>query len=93
MCHVSGMRKTNALQLRQSMGKIVKQLLRTGEPILIEKGRQPVAVIISLRDYQERFVDQAADDRRRQMINKIRNAKITLPEGKTSLDLIRELRS
>jgi prevent-host-death family protein len=87
------MKKTNALELRQNMGKVVKELLRTGEPILIEKSRKPVAVLITLEDYHRRFVDRDADEKRRELVERIRAAKIKLPEGKSSLDLVRETRS
>lgn len=60
------MKKANALQLRQNMGKIVSELLRTGEPILLEKSRKSVAVLITVEDYQKRFVDREADVLRKQ---------------------------
>jgi len=87
------MKKTNALELRQSFGAVLKKLEKTGEPILIEKNRQPAAVLISLDDYQKRFVDYEADAQRELMLERIKNAQIKLPAGKTSLDIIRELRS
>lgn len=87
------MQKVNALQLRQSLGKVIKIIMKRGEPILLEKDRKPVAVIISLEDYQKRFVDYAADQKREELVEKIKNTKISLPHGVTSLDLIRKLRS
>jgi hypothetical protein len=64
-----------------------------GELVLIEKGRQPVAVLISLDDYRKRFVDVAADIQRRELVEKIRSAGIKLPPGKSSLEIVREIRS
>ena len=93
MCQNVEMKKANALQLRQNMGRIVKELLKTGEPILIEKARTPVAVLITLEDYQKRFVDREADSKRKEVVEKIRSAAIKVPSGKKSIDLIRELRS
>lgn len=87
------MEKTNALHLRQNLGKIIRQLKRLGKPILIEKNREPAAVLISIEDYQRRFADYDADAKREEVVNKIKNAKGKLPKGRTSLDLIRELRS
>jgi|HubBroStandDraft_6_1064221.scaffolds.fasta_scaffold1995255_1 prevent-host-death family protein len=86
------MEKANALQLRQNMGRIVQRLKDKGEPILIEKDRKPVAVLISLEDYQRRFVDIDADIKRREMIEEIKQAQMKLPKGISSLDLIRSLR-
>ena len=87
------MQKANALQLRQNMGEIVRRLLGTGEPILLEKDRKPVAVLISLEDYKKRFVDVDADITRREMIQEIKNARVRLQKGTTTLDLIRTLRA
>lgn len=84
---------TNALKLRQSLGKVLKILKSTGEPILIEKDRKPTAVLITIDDYQKRFVDYAADKKREELVAQIQNAGIALPKNKSSLDLIRELRS
>ena len=87
------MQKTNALKLRKSLGAILEHLKKTGEPILLEKNREPAGVIISLEDYQKRFADRDADEKRVEIVERIKRAKGKLPPGKTSLDLVRELRS
>jgi PHD/YefM family antitoxin component YafN of YafNO toxin-antitoxin module len=85
--------KTNALKIRQNLGAVIDQLLQNGEPILVEKGRQPVAVLIPIEEYKKRFVDVDADLQRRELVEKIRKAAIKLPPGKSSLDIVREIRS
>lgn len=87
------MLKTNALKMRQNLGAVLKKLASTRKPVLVEKSRKPVAVLISIEDYQKRFVDYEADLQREEIVKKILEAKLKLPQGKTSLDLIRELRS
>lgn len=87
------MQKTNALKMRQNLGKVLKRLAATGEPVIVEKNRKPTAVLISLDDYYKRFVDVEADRRRRELVEKIENARIKIPSGKTSLDFIREIRA
>ena len=93
MCHSGVMHKVNALQMRQNMGAVIRELQKTGEPCLLEKGRVPVAVLISLADYKKRFVDIEADLARRQIIDEIKSAQIKLPKGISSLNLIQELRA
>ncbi len=61
------MKRVNAVQLRQSLGKVVAGLMKGGEPVLLEKGRRPVAVLISLQDFRERFAEKAAADERLQI--------------------------
>jgi prevent-host-death family protein len=86
------MERVNALQLRQSLGRVLKRLQKTGQPILLEKDRKPAAVIISLEDYRKRFVDVEADRMRSEMVERIKQAGLRTPEGVSSLDLLREVR-
>ena len=51
------MYKTNALKMRQNLGSVLRKLSKTGRPVLVEQNRKPVAVLISLEDYQKRFTD------------------------------------
>ncbi len=87
------MKKTNALKMRESLGKVLKSLQKDGQPVLVEKDRKPAAVLISLEDYYKRFVDVEADQVRKEMVERIKKARIKLPDGKSSLDIIRELRA
>lgn len=86
------MQKTNALKLRQSLGAILKRLNATKEPVLIERNSIPAAVLITLEDYQKRFVDREADEKRKKLVQRIGQLKATLPRGKSAVDLIRDLR-
>jgi prevent-host-death family protein len=87
------MRSVNALELRQSLGRVLRQLERGGAPILVQRGRQPAAVLISLHDYQERFAERDADERRRDVVAQIKAAKFAAPRRRTTLDLLRDLRT
>lgn len=86
------MRKVNALELRQSLGKVVEVIQRTGEPILLEKGRRPVAVLISLRDFQERFVEMAAAEARDRILKDMDQLARTSVDPTPSVEALRELR-
>jgi len=87
------MKAVNALELRQSLGRVLRQLERGGTPILVQRGRQPAAVLISLRDYQERFADRDADQRRQEIVARIKAMTFASPKGKTTLDMVRDLRA
>ena len=73
-----------------NIGKILERLKQEDEPIIIEKGREPVAVLISLRMFRERFVDYREEQKRRQLLDKFRQAA-SLP-AVDSLEALRELR-
>lgn len=87
------MKSINALELRQSLGKILRSLERDGQPVFIERRGEAAAVLISLKDYRERFVDHAADQERRAIVSRIRELQFARPGKQTSLDLLRDVRS
>lgn len=89
----SVMKTVNALQLRQSLGKVLDQLEHDGAPIVVCRRRTPAAALVSLKDYRERFVDREADDQRRKVVAKLRKLRFQSPRTGTTLDLLRDLRS
>ena len=82
--------KVNALQVRQSFGAVLEKLRKSDEPIVIEKGREPVAVLISMKMFRERFVDYREEQKRRELLETFRNSATAPTED--SLALLRELR-
>lgn len=84
------MKRINALKLRQQLGSILKSLEASGKPILIERNSKPAAVLISLQDYQRRFADRDADEKRKEMVDLILKTRFSLPAGKSTRDLIAE---
>ncbi len=87
------MKKVNALTLRQSLGKVLRDLARNEGPILVEKGREPAAVLISVKDFRERFVDKhAAEERKTLVEHMIALRKRKGKSNTSSLDILRSLR-
>jgi antitoxin (DNA-binding transcriptional repressor) of toxin-antitoxin stability system len=86
------MKSVTALQLRQSLGKVVATLQRTGEPIILEKGRRPVAALISLRDFQERFVEKAGVEARERILAEMDALATASVDTTPALDVLRESR-
>ncbi|MSP60285.1 MAG: hypothetical protein EXR72_08080 [Myxococcales bacterium] len=65
------MKELNAVALRQSLARVARALERDREPILLRLGRKPVGVIVSIRDFEERFASARASDRRRALVDEI----------------------
>lgn len=86
------MKKVNVLALRQSLGAVVAKLQRNGEPVLLEKGRKPVAVLISLRDFRERFVEKAASAERARILEKMDGLTRKSADTTSAVEILRELR-
>ncbi len=82
--------KVNALMVRQSFGKILKMLAAGNEPLVIEKGRKPVAVLITLEMFQKRFVDFQEIDKKNAILTQFRDSAVKTNES--SLSVLRDLR-
>ena len=87
------MHKTNAVDVRRALGTVLRRLQRDGEPILVERNREPAAVLISLRDFEERFVDKAAASERERLARDILAMRARArPTRRKTVELVRELR-
>lgn len=84
------MKKVNALKIRQSLGAVLKTLQKHNEPIIIEKGREPVAVLISLNVFNERFIDYREQKKRDAILQLATESSTKV--SKDSLTILRELR-
>ena len=65
------MKEIGAAELRQSLGRLAKRLERDGQPILLKVGSRPVGVIVSVKDYNERFALQKASEERARLVEEI----------------------
>ena len=87
------MKTVNALTVRQSLGRVLDQLEKTGEPIIVAKDRKARAVLITLADFERRFDDVAARDRRREIARQIKESQRQVPRAKTgAAEAVRSLR-
>jgi len=87
------MNKVNALTLRQSLGKILKQLEKGGQPVFVQRNRENVAVLISWRDFSERFADKEALAEREKLVQEIHAFRRSQkPGGQDSVSILAALR-
>ena len=86
------MRTVNALEIRNHLGAVLDDLEETQEPILIAKGKSVRAVLITLNDFQTRFLDRQAEEERDRMLEKIRSLRRKNADGSSSVNVLRKLR-
>jgi len=86
------MKTVNALKIRNNLGEVLDMLDKTGEPILISKGRQVRAILITPEQFQKRFLDYQTEEQKKQLLEAIENMKDVGIDKKSSLDVLRELR-
>lgn len=81
------MHTVNALTVRQHFGQVLNDLIDLDEPILIEKGRKAVAVLISLKLFRKRFVDFQDLEVKQELLNQFKTSGV-----KAKRDTLTELR-
>ena len=86
------MRTVNALKIRNNLGEVLDLLNNTGEPILVSKGRKLRAVLITPEQFKRRFLDYQVEERKRQLLETIKDLRHDSLEKKESVEVLRELR-
>ncbi|HNQ01608.1 MAG TPA: type II toxin-antitoxin system Phd/YefM family antitoxin [Syntrophales bacterium] len=86
------MKEVNALTLRNRLGEILDQLKETGEPVVVSKGRKARAVMITPEQFEQRFLVYQAEEKKRELLAKIKASRSARLGRKTSLEVLRELR-
>lgn len=79
--------------MRQSLGKVVSALEAGGEPVLLCRGRRPVAALVSLRDFEERFVEKAAAAERDRLIEQMDALARPAADPTPSVEILRLART
>jgi PHD/YefM family antitoxin component YafN of YafNO toxin-antitoxin module len=88
------MNKVNALSLRQSLGKVLKQLEKGGAPVFVQRNRETVAVLVSMRDFSERFADKEALAEREKLVQEIHAfRRAQKPGAVDSVSILQDLRN
>ncbi|RKX76723.1 MAG: hypothetical protein DRP60_07240 [Spirochaetes bacterium] len=86
------MTTVNALKIRNQFGEVLKILEETGEPVLVSKGRELRAVLISVEDFKIRFLDKQAEEEADRVFQEIvsdRSSRITDKDPEAILRKIR----
>ncbi len=86
------MKTVNALKIRNHLGEVLKELNKTGKPILVSKGRKIQAVLITPEQFKKRFLDYQAEEERKRLLDIIKGLKAKRHGTKDSVEVLRELR-
>lgn len=86
------MKSVTALDVRNNLGRILDDLDDSGEPIVINKRRTARAVLISLADFERRFIEYQAQERRRELLAKARRMRTEAETAVDTVALLRQLR-
>ena len=86
------MEEVNALTVRNKLGEILDRLEKKGDPILISKGRKIKAVLVTPSQFEKRFLDYQAEEKKAALLKVIKGMRKPRTEKMTSLKALRILR-
>jgi PHD/YefM family antitoxin component YafN of YafNO toxin-antitoxin module len=86
------MKTVNALTMRNNLGSVLQELEEKKEPILVSKGRRVRAVLITPEDFQRRFIDRQAEERKKEWMRRLDELRAPRLGDATTLEVLRELR-
>ncbi len=86
------MKTVNALKIRNHLGEVLDDLNKTGKPILVSKGRKIRAVLITPEQFQRRFLDYQAEEKKKRLLETIKGLRAKSLGTKDSVEVLRELR-
>lgn len=85
------MKTVNALAIRHSLGSILADLEAGGEPVVVTRDRKPVAALVPIEIFRQRFVDFVAGDALRAAMEELKVLQ-SASVGVDSLETLRALR-
>jgi len=86
------MEEVNALKIRNNLGEILDRLNETGEPIFVSKGRKIRAVLVTLEQFEKRFLDRQVEEERKKFIKTVKGLRKGKKGKESSLSVLRQLR-
>lgn len=86
------MEEVNALKIRNNLGEILDRLNDRDEPILISKGRKIRAVLVTPEQFERRFLDWQAMEKKKRFLSDIKRLRKTRKGDRDSLPILRRLR-
>ena len=86
------MKTVNALKIRNHLGEVLDLLTETREPILVSKRRKIRAVLITPEQFEKRFLDFQAEEKKTQMIERVEALKAKRRGTAGSVEVLRKLR-
>jgi antitoxin (DNA-binding transcriptional repressor) of toxin-antitoxin stability system len=85
------MKTINALAVRKGLGAVLDALEKGGDPVLVTRDREPVAALVPIATFRQRFVDYVAGDALERAMTQLRDLQ-TASVGRDSLLELRALR-
>ena len=86
------MKTVNALKIRNNLGEVLDTLDRTGEPIMVSKGKEIRAVLITPEQFRRRFLDYQAEEQKRQLLEQIEAMRAKKTVKESTVQVLRRLR-
>lgn len=86
------MKTVNALMMRNRLGEVLGYIERTGEPVLVSKGKRVLAALVPIEAFERRFLDKQVEEKRAELLARIKGVRRNRIGDRDSVEVLRQIR-
>ncbi len=86
------MKNLTALYLRKKLGSVLNDVSKKGEQVIISRANKPLAVMISVEEYEEKVLKKNREKRLQELAAKMDEWRRKHRKRAISLDVVRAIR-
>ena len=86
------MKKLSALELRRNLGSVLDTVANNREQVMISRANKPLAVIISVDEYQDKILKSARGQKLKEMSARMEEWRKTHRKATERIDVVKALR-
>lgn len=86
------MKTITAIDLRKKLGSLLDEVSQKGEQIIISRANKPLAVMISMEEYQEKVLKKNREKRLKKLLSQMDRWKRNHAKETGDIDIVQAIR-
>ena len=86
------MKTVTALDLRKKLGSVLNDVSKKGEPVMISRANKPLAVLISLDEYEEKILRKNREKKLKEISTEMDRWKKRHLRETVNIDIVKVIR-
>lgn len=86
------MKTVTALDLRKKLGSVLDEVSKRGEQVMISRANKPLAVLISVAEYEEKILNKNRERRLKEISAKMDHWKKRHTKETANIDIVKAIR-
>ncbi|MEK6693619.1 MAG: type II toxin-antitoxin system Phd/YefM family antitoxin [Nitrospirota bacterium] len=87
------MKNLTALDLRKKLGSVLNDISKKGEQVIVTRANKPLAVMISVEEYEEKVLKKNREKRLIDLATKMDELRKKYRKSAISLDVVKAIRA